>query len=149
MAVDLERSVNHRIASVSMLAKRAAIRTIAREGLDITPEQWTVLYYLWQEDGLPVGELVRRTKKDFANVTRIVDKLLRTGYVRKERDRSDGRTFHIYLLPAGLKIRDGIESIQEEVLSLSLAGITEHEQEMMLALLARMEANIAAALEKQ
>ena len=76
---NLENIINHKISMLSILMKRQVLKIIAENKLDITPEQWVVLFYLWQENGLSVGEIASRSKKDFANVTRIVEKLIKMG----------------------------------------------------------------------
>ena len=66
--------VNHKIAKLSGIIKRQIYQIISEEGLDITPEQWVLLVNLWENDGQTIGDLVTQSKKEFANVTRIVEK---------------------------------------------------------------------------
>ena len=92
MDIKLEESVNHRIAALDGLLRRQVFRIIAENNLEITPDQWVVMYCLWQENELSVGEISKRTKKDFANITRIVDKLEKRGYVNKVKSKKDSRS---------------------------------------------------------
>lgn len=71
--------VNHKIAKLSGIIKRQIYQIISEEGLDITPEQWVLLVNLWENDGQTIGDLVTQSQKDFANVTRIVEKLSKNG----------------------------------------------------------------------
>ena len=71
--------VNHKIAKLSGIIKRQIYQIISEEGLDITPEQWVLLVNLWENDGQTIGDLVTQSQKDFANVTRIVEKLSKDG----------------------------------------------------------------------
>ena len=73
--MDIDKMVNHKIAKLSGIIKRQIYQIISEEGLDITPEQWVILVYLWENDGQTIGGLVTQSQKDFANVTRIVEKL--------------------------------------------------------------------------
>ena len=66
----LEHQINHQIATLAGLLKRQTYRIIAEERLEITPDQWVILHYLWEENGLSMGDLVIKSRKDFANVTR-------------------------------------------------------------------------------
>lgn len=77
--------VNHKIAKLSGIIKRQIYQIISEEGLDITPEQWVILVYLWENDGQTIGGLVTQSQKDFANVTRIVEKLSKNGYIIKRK----------------------------------------------------------------
>jgi len=56
-----------------------------------------------QPAGIPatIGELVTTLQWNRAEVTELVDDLVRRGFVERMRDRSDRRRFHIFLTPAG------------------------------------------------
>ncbi|MDR2084995.1 MAG: MarR family transcriptional regulator [Bacteroidales bacterium] len=143
---DLDKIVNHRLATVSLLSRRLVFRIIAESGVDITPEQWTLLYYLWKENGQSIGELSKATQKDFANVTRIVEKLIEHGYVKKERDVNDNRSFRIFILPKANEIKNDIKKVQEKMQDISLNGINDDEQIFIMQILDKMEKNILKQL---
>lgn len=147
MGFDLDNSVTHRIAIVASLARRLAYRSIGEKKIEITPDQWTILYYLWKKDGLSISEIVSVTKKNFPNVTRIVEKLVELGYVEKRKDEIDKRSYRIYLLPKSEKIRNAVDAIHQHALECSVNGLSVHEQEVLLQLLNRIENNIFAELE--
>ena len=86
--MDIDKMLNHKIAKLSGIIKRQIYQIISEEGLDITPEQWVILVYLWENDGQTIGDLVTQSQKDFANVTRIVEKLSKNGYIIKRLCRS-------------------------------------------------------------
>ena len=138
----LEDSVNHRIATLAVLLKRQVFRIIAENELEITPEQWVVIYYLWQENGLSIGEIANRTKKDFANVTRIINKLGRLGYIKKRKSDKDSRSFNVYILPKAEEIKEKIQNCWKESSELALIGISESEQKYLLEIIDKIEDNI-------
>jgi len=138
----LENLVNHRIATLATLLKRQAFRIIARNELEITPEQWVVIYYLWQEDGLTMGEIANRSKKDFANVTRIIEKLEKIGYVSKRKSETDSRSFNIYIQPKVEEMKDKIQNCWKESSDMTLKGISESEQRYLLEILEKIESNV-------
>lgn len=138
----LENLVTHRIATLANLLKRQAFRIIAKNELEITPEQWVVLYYLWQENGLTIGEIANRSKKDFANVTRIIEKLEKIGYISKIRSETDNRSFNIHLLPKAEEIKDKVQDCWKEATELALEGISESERQNLLELIGKVEVNV-------
>lgn len=73
--ITLTKSVNHHIAISAIMIKRVFFKILNDNNLDITPEQWNVLYYLDKSDGMTIGELSKVTYKDFANTSRISQKL--------------------------------------------------------------------------
>jgi len=139
---NLETNINHRLATVAMLLKREAFRVISEKNLNITPEQWVVLYYLWEEDGLSIGNLVKRSKKDFANISRIVEKLIASGYVEKKRSPEDGRSFHIYLLPKAFLIRNEVQKCWQELSDMLADNMSEQEKSSFLKILDKIEDNL-------
>ena len=147
MEFKLEDSVNHRIATLAILLKRQVFRIIAENKLDITPEQWVIMYYLWQQNNLTVGELASRSGKDFANVTRIVVKLQKAGYVMKCKSEKDSRSTVVRLLPKAEEIKDKIHQCWKQSSELALQGISQSEQTQLLTTIAKIETNILAKME--
>lgn len=144
---DLDNQVNHRIAILAGLLKRQVSRIIAECGVDITPDQWVVLSYLWYSNGLSIGELVTKSRKDFANVTRIVDKLQKQGYVTKQKSEKDNRSYLVFYTDKALSIRDDIEKCQQRSSAISLEGLSKNEQEFLLQIMEKMEKNSLLFLE--
>ncbi|MFV0593758.1 MAG: MarR family winged helix-turn-helix transcriptional regulator [Draconibacterium sp.] len=147
MEINLEQSVNHRVATLAVLLKRQVFRIIAENKLEITPDQWVILYYLWQSNGLTVGELAKSSKKDFANVTRIVDKLEKLGYVTKKKSPADSRSVLVFILPKADGIKDKVYACMQQSINIATNGLTQSEQVLMLGLIEKMEANILNFLE--
>lgn len=147
MEFKLESSVNHSIGSLAVLLKRQVFRIIADNELKITPDQWVVLYFLWQKDGLSVGEIASLAKKDFANVTRIVDRLEKLDYILKRKSEKDTRMSNVFILPKADLIKDKIQNCMQESTNIALKGIGEEEQSCLLNTLAKIERNILENLE--
>lgn len=73
---------------------------------DITPEQWAVLNFLWEGDGITPKELSDITFKDKPNTNRILDNLLKKGLVIRRPHPTDGRAFLIFLTDEGKGLRE-------------------------------------------
>src|SRR5271163_1171157 len=52
-------------------------------GLNLTIEQWSVLYHLWKEDGISQQEICNATFRDKPSITRLVDNLERLQLVKR------------------------------------------------------------------
>lgn len=146
MDYNLDKSLGHNIPILASLLKRQIFRIIAENDLPITPDQWVILYYLWEKDGLSISELAIKAKKDFANVTRIIDKLVKLGYVSKRKDNEDSRKTIVYILPHAETIRVKIEACWNDATQVIIDGISIEEQEIMLDLIRRMEKNVLKRL---
>lgn len=147
MDYNLENIVNHRISMIAVLMKRQVFKLIAENNLKITPDQWVVMYYLWQKDGLSVGEIAGRSKKDFANTTRIVEKLEKLGYVTKRKSKKDSRISNVFLLPKAEAIRNDVQNIWKQASDIALKEVSDSEQEQLMEILAKIENNVLKSLE--
>ena len=75
---------------VSAAINRKLYRNFRQYNVDITPEQWTVLLYLWEKDGVTQQELCNATFKDKPSMTRLIDNmehLTKTGRDLEEKSR--------------------------------------------------------------
>jgi DNA-binding MarR family transcriptional regulator len=67
----------------------------------VNPEQWAVLVRLWERDDRSQTELAEVSFRDKPSVTRMIDGLVRAGYVLRATDPNDARRQRIVLTPAG------------------------------------------------
>jgi DNA-binding MarR family transcriptional regulator len=63
----------------------------------VRPSYGSLLVPLFEQDGLRMGELARRSRLSKQTMTTMVRLLERDGLVRRERDPDDGRAFRIVL----------------------------------------------------
>jgi DNA-binding MarR family transcriptional regulator len=67
----------------------------------ITPRQYAILVTLSRQPGLTQTELVGVTGIDRSTVGEMIDRLVRRGFVRRQKSGSDQRANTLVLLPAG------------------------------------------------
>ena len=113
------------------------------ENLPITPEQFSVLSYLWQRDGLQQSELAFCTNRNRANVTRIIDILEREGIVERKDDANDRRVFKIYLTEKGKSLRGATAKCAEQSIKDSLKGLTREEVDVCTKVLLKITKNVS------
>jgi DNA-binding MarR family transcriptional regulator len=78
--------------------------TRALEAHGVTTQQWAILGALSRpglDEGMAVGELVDYLKVSRQNLTGIVDRLEKLGFLQKARDPTDGRSRRVRLTGAG------------------------------------------------
>ncbi len=139
---DLDKSINNTIAYASTLLRRQIFLLFKKNKVDITPDQWMVLYYLWRQDGLNLGELAQKTNKDNANITRIVNRMEKQGLLRKVGDGTDKRFFYIHLTDKANTIKGKVyESILKST-DICAKGLSKEEQEFLLVLLKKIISNM-------
>jgi DNA-binding MarR family transcriptional regulator len=90
---------------INGMASTAVARRLQKNfrnaGLDITIEQWTVLYHLWKEDGLSQRELCNRTYRDKPSITRLIDNLEKQRLLKRLSHKNDKRINLVCLTEAG------------------------------------------------
>src|SRR5215217_3221038 len=92
-------------------------------GLNLTIEQWSVLYHLWKQDGRSQQELCNRTFRDKPSITRLVDNLEKLQLVKRVPSESDRRINLVFLTKQGSKIEEQTMALAEETLNEALTGI--------------------------
>ncbi len=73
---------------------------------DLSLSQYNLLRILRGagDDGLAVGTIAERMITRDPDVTRLVDRLLKRGYLTRERDGNDRRVVHVILSPEGAEV---------------------------------------------
>ncbi len=92
-------------------------------GINLTIEQWSVLYHLWKEDGKSQQDLCTATFRDKPSITRLVDNLEKLNLVRRVADEKDRRINKIFLTKNALKLQEQTMILAEETLNEALAGV--------------------------
>lgn len=96
-------------------------------GLQLTIEQWSVLYHLWKDDGKSQQELCNATFRDKPSITRLVDNLEKLGLVKRVPSEADRRINKVFLTKQALKLQEQTMQLAEETLNEALEGVpAEH-----------------------
>lgn len=132
---------------VSMAINRKMYRNFRKEGLDITPEQWTVLAFLWKEDGISQQKLCDATFKDKPSMTRLIDNLVKQQLVYRDTSPSDRRSNHIHLTTLGRSIKEKANSAVYDTMNSALAGIDEEGLMQVRTILKIVFGNIQESLQ--
>lgn len=112
---------------VSAAINRKLSRNFRLNDMEITPEQWTVLLYLWEKDGVTQQELCNATFKDKPSMTRLIDNMERQHLVIRVPDKKDRRTNKIHLTENGKKLEEKVRFIANKTLKEALHGLTLEE----------------------
>lgn len=133
---------------VSMAVNRMIYRNFRKRGLQITPEQWTVLAFLWQEDGVTQQMLCNSTFKDKPSMTRLIDNLVKQNLVYRSASKVDRRSNFVHLTELGRSLHDPATEAIYETMVAALKGIDEEGMTRFRNVLALVFGNVSEALEK-
>lgn len=99
-------------------------------GLNLTIEQWSVLYHLWKKDGISQQELCHASFRDKPSITRLVDNLERLQLVKRVPSEQDRRINLIYLTRQGVKLQEDTLELAEATLVEALKNVTPDKIEV-------------------
>jgi DNA-binding MarR family transcriptional regulator len=92
-------------------------------GLNITIEQWSVLYHLWKQEGISQQELCNATFRDKPSITRLVDNLEKLNLVKRVASENDRRINLVYLTKQALKLQEETMVLAEQTLNEALETV--------------------------
>jgi DNA-binding MarR family transcriptional regulator len=98
-------------------------KKINAAGLNITIEQWSVLYHLWKENGKSQQQLCNDTFRDKPSITRLVDNLEKLNLVKRVASDNDRRINLIYLTKQGYKLEEQTLRLADETLNEALRNV--------------------------
>lgn len=140
----LNQSFSSIIEFTSRNMKRYATGEL--QGVGLTVDQWGVLKLLDELGGSPLfAELSDRLLRDKPTLTRIVDILVREGWVARDTDPADRRRLRIRLTGAGRKKVSEAGAIVSRLRDEVIAGVSQREQEQLRGILGRINQNIETA----
>lgn len=126
---------------VSAGINRKLYRNFRQYNIEITPEQWTVLLYLWEKDGVTQQELCNATFKDKPSMTRLIDNMERMNLVVRIASKTDRRTNLIHLTKKGRELKGKSSYIANKTLKEALQGLTTEELYISQEVLRKVFAN--------
>jgi DNA-binding MarR family transcriptional regulator len=115
---------------VSAAINRNLYRNFRQNGFEISPEQWTVLLYLWEKDGVTQQELCNATYKDKPSMTRLINNMEHRNLVKRVPNKKDLRVNQIYLTETGKGMEMKARAIASKTLKDALKGLTREELEV-------------------
>ena len=121
-------------------------KNFKQAGVDITIEQWSVLYHLWKEDGLSQQQLCDATFRDKPSITRLVDNLEKLGLVKRMADKNDRRINKVCTTPEAQKLQELSMEVANQTLNEALAGVTNGQIEIAKEVLNMVYENLNSPL---
>ena len=109
----------------SIAIARRLQKKFNQAGLNLTIEQWSVLYHLWKEDGISQQELCKSTFRDKPSITRLLDNLEKLKLVKRTPSRNDRRMNMILLTDEAKKLQEQTMELANQTLNEALEGVPE------------------------
>lgn len=118
-------------------------QAFARDGIDVTPEEWAVQMVLHERAPITVGQLAVLTLRDRTTVTRVLENLERKGLAARTADAADRRRTLVQLSPAGTELFPRMLTHVQTLVRRSSRGIHPDAMAATVEVLQRIVANLA------
>ena len=119
---------------INGMASTAVARRLQKNfrlaGLEITIEQWSVLYHLWKKDGISQQDLCNASFRDKPSITRLVDNLERAQLVKRVAAATDRRINLIYLTKEGQQLQEQSMKLADQTLNEALQSVPADKVEV-------------------
>lgn len=126
----------------SLAVARRMQKNFRAAGLDITIEQWGILYHLWKEDELSQQELCYRSYKDKPSITRLVDNLEKQNLVERKGSDTDRRINKICLTEEGRNLQDKTIELANQTMDEALVGVSKDQIDLVRQVLQKVYDNL-------
>jgi DNA-binding MarR family transcriptional regulator len=130
------------IYRTACVLKAGLKRAFQAEGLGVTPEQWSVLSTLWEDEGVHQSMLAAKTAKDRHNMTRILNLLAKGGLVIRKPSPVDRRCQRVYLTSRGQTLAPKLIEIVTAFLGSAMDGVSEEDLAQLKRILGRIIHNV-------
>ncbi len=137
-----QRQAGFLMAKIRQVGERLFLRRLKEAGVEINPAQGRIMFALWQQDGVSIQELVRKTQLGKSTLTSMLDRLETMGYVRRQRSDQDRRQILIYRTEKDRATEMQYVQLSEQMVEIWYRGFTDAEADRFEAYLQRILDNL-------
>src|SRR6476469_8520120 len=113
----------------STAVARRLQKNFRQAGLEVTIEQWSILYHLWKQDCISQQELCKHTFRDKPSITRLIDNLEKQKLVKRTASREDRRINIVCLTEGARNLQNLTIDLANQTMDEALNGVTKDEIE--------------------
>jgi MarR family transcriptional regulator, transcriptional regulator for hemolysin len=138
---NLDEIVFYTIEKAIKTYRQFAQKQIEAAGFDITIDQWLILKTIQENDNLAQQHIAEKVFKDVASVTRIIEILVKKGYIKRSFHNEDRRRFALAITKEGDAIISKVLPIIEQNRAQALTSFTEKDVKILQKLLTTLTKN--------
>ena len=145
-STDWELRLGFLIHDASRLRRSAFDRCL--KPLNVTRSQWWVLAYLSRQDGMTQSQLAEELDLGKVAIGGLIDRLQKSGLVRRDADASDRRVNRVFLEPKSKQLINRMRKVSHRLNQQILAGLPETQLETTAKTLDTMKRNLLSYLQE-
>ena len=106
---------------------------------ELTPQQFGLLRFLWEEDGVTQVELSNRSHVDRTTIGGLIDRLEHSALLKRVPHPEDRRAYRIFLTDAGKSLERELAPLAEELHVAILEPLSPDEVEALILILQKLK----------
>jgi DNA-binding MarR family transcriptional regulator len=130
------------MAKIRQVGGRIAERILREYDIEITSAQGRIMFALWQQDGVSMNELARKTQLGKSTLKSMIDRLEKMGYVKRQRPEKDRRKILIRRTEKDKALESKYVEVTQEMTKLYYKGFSKSEIERFENALSRILKNL-------
>lgn len=103
-----------------------------------------ILFQLWEEEGITPTQIAETLCVEPPTVTKMLQRLEKSGFVDRRPDPEDGRISRVYLTPEGKSLQIPVQQVWNRLEAQTIAGLSDMEQALLKRLLLQIQGNLSA-----
>lgn len=115
------------MAKIRQVSERIFVRRLKEYGIEINPAQGRIMFALWQNDGVSINKLAKKTQLGKSTLTSMLDRLEEMGYLKRRHCRKDRRKILIYRTEKDKAMEGKYVQVSQEMTVLYYEGFSTGE----------------------
>jgi len=140
--LELDQLLGYQVNRAAIVFRKQLTIRFKKSGCNLTPEDFSIISRLWEENGISQSLLVEKTLKDKTRVTKLLGSLIKKNYIYKVTDKSDRRNKTIFLTEEGDRLKKIIIPIVLELNEQATDGIDSDDVLLLQTLLGKLIGNL-------
>lgn len=134
-------SIGFLLNDAARLYRRAFNARIRDEGF--TALQWRLMVYLNRYPGIRQGPVADLIEVEPITLSRMVDRLVDSGFVERHADPADRRAWQLHLTARAEDLLEHVRPVGAELNELACDGLSEDERNTLFTLVDRVRSNLS------
>ena len=145
--IDIEKTLGYQVHQLAFNMKSMLKSVFKNTGYDITPEAYFLLNLI-PETGIEQGELVKKTGKDKAAITRLLDWLSGKSWIIRRVVPDNKRKAIIKISPQGKEVLVALNKALSNISQPMMKGISKNEHMVLMNAIKQLDDNLLRIVEK-
>lgn len=139
----METNAGFTITKIKQLGDRIFEKILSRKNIDaFNGPQGRILYVLWQSDGISIREVSDKCGLALTSLTTMLERMEKTGLIRREQDGKDRRKTKLYLTEKARDLQNDYDAVSNEMTDIYYQGFSASEIGQFESYLDRIRENL-------